>query len=182
MEIPIRGVFMIAIRQLGKEKAFREAVSELNHRLREPRLPFQYHDGICQFGNDEIVEKQVYEPFWSIVKDPKFKNVDIDIKEAAIDRRDSNGRDAALYALKALESAIEIISDDKEWTRGTERGAVSYVDNLVSSQKGRFIAVWEADLPRLSSAGCSARSASQPADSRAQRVPASKLACLPAWG
>lgn len=128
-----------------KEKVFREAVSELNHRLRESRLPFHYHNGIFQFGNDEIVEKEVYEPFWSIVKDPKFRNIDIDIKEA-IDRHDANGRDAAFYALKALESAIKIISDDKGWTKGTERGAANYIDNLVSSGNGRFIEVWEADL------------------------------------
>jgi hypothetical protein len=128
-----------------KKKAFREAIGELNHRLRESRLPFHYHNGIFQFGNDEIVEKEVYEPFWSIVKDPKFRNVDIDIKEA-LDRHDTNGRDAAFYALKALESTIKIISDDKGWTRGTERGAANYVDNLVSSGNGRFVDVWEADL------------------------------------
>lgn len=128
-----------------KEKVFREAVNELNHRFQESRLPFNYHNGIFQFGNDEIVEKEVYEPFWSIVKDPKFRNVDMDMKEA-IHRRDTNSRDAAFYALKALESAIKIISDDKGWTKGTERGAANYVDNLVSSVNGRFIDVWEAEI------------------------------------
>lgn len=128
-----------------REKAFREAVGELNHRFRESRLPFHYHNGIFQFGNDEIVEKEVCEPFWSIVKDPKFRNVDMDMKEA-IHRRDTKSRDAVFYALKALESTIKIISDDKGWTRGTERGAANYVDNLVSSENGRFIDVWEADM------------------------------------
>ena len=78
-------------------------------------------------------------------KRTKFRNVDMDMKEA-IHRRDTKSRDAVFYALKALESTIKIISDDKGWTRGTERGAANYVDNLVSSENGRFIDVWEADM------------------------------------
>jgi hypothetical protein len=128
-----------------KEKAFSEAISELNHRFQESGLPFHYHNGIFQSSNDEIVERQVYEPFWSLVNNTKFRNVDIDMKEA-IHRRDTNSRDAAFYALKALESTIKIISDDKGWTKGSERGAANYIDNLVSSANGRFIDLWEAEM------------------------------------
>jgi len=127
-----------------QNKVFRDAIIELNHRLRESGVPFHYHNGIFQLSNDDVIEKQVYEPFWDIAKDPKFRNVDIDIKEA-IDRRDNKSRDAALYALKALESTIKIISDDKGWTRGTERGAANYIDNLVSAANGRFIDIWESE-------------------------------------
>jgi len=127
-----------------KQEAFRNAVQELNHRLREARIPFHYHNGIFQRGTDNVTESQVHEPFWTLVQNQKWKNVDIDIKEA-IDRRDHNGRDAALYALKALESTIKIISDDNGWSRGTERGAANYIDNLVSAANGRFIDVWESE-------------------------------------
>jgi len=125
-------------------EAFRNAAQELNHRLREARIPLHYHNGILQLSTDDVTESHVHEPFWAMVKDPKWQNVDLDIKEA-IDRRDRKGRDVALYALKALESTIKIISDDKGWTRGTERGAASYIDNLVSSANGRFIDAWESD-------------------------------------
>lgn len=127
-----------------RKDAFHNAVQELNHRLREARIPFHYHNGIFQHGTDDVTESQVHEPFWTLVQDPKWRNVDIDIKEA-IDRRDHKGRDAALYALKALESTIKIISDDNGWSRGTERGAANYIDNLVSAANGRFIDVWESD-------------------------------------
>jgi hypothetical protein len=66
--------------------------------------------------------------------------IDSDMKEA-IDRRDTGSRDAAVYALKALESVLKIISDEKGWTRGNERGAANYIDNLVSSTNGRVIAI-----------------------------------------
>ena len=133
-----------AEKQKRKEDTFLNSVHELNHRMREAGIPFHYHNKLFQYSTDKLTESQVYEPFWTIVKDKKWQNVDIDIKEA-IDRRDSKGRDAALYALKSLESTIKIISDDNGWTRGTERGAANYIDNLVSATNGRFIDVWEAE-------------------------------------
>jgi len=132
------------VNQDPRRAAFLEAVGELNLRLREARIPLHYHNGLFQHASDDLTESQVHEPFWSAVKDPKWINVDVDIKEA-IDRRDNKGRDVALYALKALESTIKIISDEKGWSRGTERGAANYIDNLVSSANGRFIDVWESD-------------------------------------
>jgi hypothetical protein len=127
----------------GRE-IFVGAVRELNLRLREARIPLHYNNGLFQLSSDDLSESKIREPFWNILKEPKWVNVEIDIKEA-IDRRDHRGRDAAFYALKALESAIKIISDEKGWSRGTERGAANYLDNLLSSANGRFIDVWESD-------------------------------------
>lgn len=64
----------------------------------------------------------------------------------ALDRRDSNGKDPAIFAAKALESAIKIVSDTKGWTRGTEKGAAHYVDNLVSAANGSYLLAWEGDM------------------------------------
>jgi len=91
-----------------------------------------------------LTAAQIETPFWTLISDPKWKNVDHDMKEA-LDRRDSAKDDAAFFALKALESTIEIVSDDLRVTRGTERGASEYIDNLVGSQNGRYIEVWEAE-------------------------------------
>ena len=59
-------------------------------------------------------------------------------------RRDSGGRDPAFYAAKALESAIKIISNDRGWTHGGEKGAHNFIDNLASSKNG-FIEPWEGE-------------------------------------
>jgi hypothetical protein len=131
-----------------ERKVFRTATQELNHRLREAHIPFHYHNGFLQSAADDITMSQIAEPFWDVISAPKWKNVDIDIKEA-IDRRDSGGRDVAFYALKALESVIKIISDEKGWTRDAERGAANYIDNLVSTTNGRFIDPWEANALKI---------------------------------
>jgi AbiJ N-terminal domain 4 len=119
---------------------FQATVTELNNRFLQARAPLNYHNGYIQISMDALSTGTIETPFWNLVADPKWKNVDTDMKEA-FDRRDSRARDPAFYAVRALESAIKIISDDKGWTHGKERGAHNYIDNLSSS---RFVADWEA--------------------------------------
>lgn len=121
------------------------AVQELNERLRIAQYRLNYHNGFIQFADDALTTDQVQKPFWALVREPKWGNVDQLVKEA-IDKRDRGDRDAVSPAMQALESVIKIISDDKGWTTGKEKGAVNYIDNLVPERDGiRFIAVWEKD-------------------------------------
>ncbi len=131
----------------GSEKAlesYMESVNELNVRFREAKVPFTYHNGYIQLVEDELTQKEVEQPFWELVSETKWKNVDFEMKEA-IDRRDAGKEDAITYALQALESTIKIISEENGWTTGREKGASNYIDNLVSENNGRFVEVWEAD-------------------------------------
>ena len=126
---------------------FDAQVAELNERFRRARAPLSYHNGFIQVSMDEVIEHNIAKPFWGLVADPLWQNVDIDMKEA-LDCRDSNGKDPALFAAKALESTIKILSDNKGWSSGREKGASNYIDNLVSKANGRFLEVWEGDMLR----------------------------------
>ncbi|MCQ0986500.1 AbiJ-NTD4 domain-containing protein [Jiella marina] len=125
------------------EAAFDDAVNELNIRFRSARAPLHYHNGLIQISEDVLTEQQIEGPFWKLLADSKWQNVDTDMKEA-FDRRDTNGRDPAFYAARALESTIKIISAEKGWTHGRERGAHNFIDNLMASKNG-FIEHWEGD-------------------------------------
>lgn len=124
-----------------KTAAFRACVEELNARFRQGGYPLNYHNGFIQISNDDVVQREIETPFWALVSDPIWANVDLDMKEA-LDLRDSDGRDPAFYAARALESTIKIISDRKGWTHGGEKGAHNYIDNL-ASKKNSFILPWE---------------------------------------
>lgn len=124
-----------------KTAAFRACVGELNARFRQAGYPLNYHNGYIQISTDDLVQREIETPFWALVSDPIWVNVDLDMKEA-LDRRDSDGRDPAFYAARALESTIKIISDRKGWTHGGEKGAHNYIDNLASKKNG-FISSWE---------------------------------------
>jgi hypothetical protein len=80
---------------------FKECVYELNERLKRAGTPLNYHNGFIQIVTYPLVEKHIERPFWEIVANPLWKNVDVDMKEA-LDRRDTNVRDAAFYAALAL--------------------------------------------------------------------------------
>lgn len=121
---------------------FKAACDELNARLRQSGARLHYHNGFLQFSEDALVQDQLEQPFWTLVRDPVWSNVDHDIKEA-IDLFDNDGRDPAWYAARALESTIKIISDQKNWTTGNEKGAINFIENLGSKTNGQFIHDWE---------------------------------------
>lgn len=125
-----------------QNEIFRRSCDELNERFRRSRAKLHYHNGFIQISEDEVVTSEIEQPFWILVGDPMWQSVDHDMKEA-IDLRDSGGRDPALFAAKALESTIKIISDTKGWTRGNEKGAANYIDNLRAKANGEFINGWE---------------------------------------
>ena len=132
-------------RQLNEN--FEKSVDELNTRFRQAGCKLHYHNGFIQFSEDALFLKEAEHPFWQLVADPIWENVDTDMKEA-IDRRDGGGRDPAFYAARALESTIKIISDQKGWTHGGERGAHNYIDNLGKNTSG-LIERWEAESLKM---------------------------------
>ncbi|MCU6671146.1 hypothetical protein M8013_20675 [Enterobacteriaceae bacterium H4N4] len=126
-------------------KQYAENVSEMNERFRRAGVPLTLHNGFIQISKDEMTENNIAKPFWALLSDPQWKNVDTDMKES-LDRRDSKDKDPAIFASKALESTIKIISDVKGWSKGNEKGASNYIENLNSKANGKFIEPWEAEL------------------------------------
>ena len=121
---------------------FQKAIDELNERFKQAGCNLNYHNGFIQRSDDSLTSKEIETPFWTVVSDPKWKNVDLDMIEA-LDRRDSGSRDPAFFASRALESAIKIISAERGLTTGKERGAANFIDNL---KRESIINEWESDL------------------------------------
>lgn len=145
LRIPGSAVLSVKAINSTLNSTFTSQVEELNERFRRAGVPLTFHNGFIQVSIDEQVERLIAKPFWNLVANPIWKNVDIDMKEA-LDRRDSNDKDPAIFASKALESAIKIISDLKNWTTGRETGAAAYVDNLISKANGGYLSPWEGDM------------------------------------
>lgn len=112
-------------------------------RVRGVRLTFR--NGRFEPSDGPAVEQEVHDPFWDLVADGKWDNVRVDMR-TALSLRDSGGPNPALYAARALESTVKIISTEKGWLTGKERGAANVIDTLVSARNGRFIDPWEAEM------------------------------------
>lgn len=128
-----------------ESQAYESTANELNIRLRQAGAGLHYHNGFLQIAGDLVSAQQIEEPFWSIVADEKWANIDHDMKEA-VDARDTGGRDPAWHAARALESAIKVVSNARQLTTGKERGAQAFAENLL---RGKLIATWEFDQLRL---------------------------------
>lgn len=105
----------------------------------------QQHRDCCSLGGGECIGPpganhiDLDQAFWAAAGDPIWKNVATDVKEA-LAQLDANQTDPAFYAVaRALESTIKIISDQKGWTHGREKGIHDYIDNLGSATNGAFI-------------------------------------------
>jgi hypothetical protein len=146
LRVPGDPAIGVRAQDAASNAALNASANELNVRFQQAGVPLRYHNGFIQVAKDEQIEKQVAEPFWRAIADPKWANVAIDMNEA-LDRRDNGAGDAAWYGCRALESAIKIISDLKGWSTGRERGAHNYIDNLVAEKDGsRFIATFEMEV------------------------------------
>ena len=103
-----------------KKSALSIIQTEINQRLKLHNMPLAYHNGFFQLSADPVIEAHVASPFWALVSNSKYKNVETDILQA-IDLYDTGGRDPAFYAAKALESMIKIICNEKNLITGKEK-------------------------------------------------------------
>lgn len=140
------GTFADMLSQIYRLKIqkYEDAASEVNARFRAAHFPLNYHNGFFQIEADQLISSEIEQPFWSLVSEPIWQNVDLDMKEA-VDQRDNGGKDPALFAAKALESTIKIISDGLGATHGKENGAHNFIDNL-SKKTVVFLKDWEKEL------------------------------------
>ncbi len=148
---PSRGIFGRSAEQPPSpeaaarwRQAFAQAVAELNQRLHIGRAGLAYHNGVLQRSADELTEERIVAPFWEFVSGRGWSTVDSDMKEAC-DRADRLEPEAANYAMRALESAIKMVSDDAGASTDKERGAANYIDNLLSERSGRLLRGWEGE-------------------------------------
>ncbi|MHC2338076.1 MULTISPECIES: hypothetical protein [unclassified Bradyrhizobium] len=74
------------------------------------------------FARDELTKTRIADALLGVNARCKWADVDRELKEA-IEHADVQHHDEAFHAAKALESTIKIISDDKGWSTGRERGA-----------------------------------------------------------
>jgi hypothetical protein len=143
--IPLSNVERVQKQNDHVNAVFNTHVHELNTRFEQAGTPLNYHNGYIQITTDALVEFQIAQPFWALVKEAKWANVSTDMAES-LDRRDTGGRDPAFYAAKSLESTIKIISEERKWITGNEKGVSDYLNHLEAKANGPFIAPWERQL------------------------------------
>ena len=118
---------------------------EVNDLLQGQALPIVYRCGRFEPTDGPTTQKEVHDPFWALLGDARWENVRTDMRHA-LALRDTGGRDPALYAARAYESVLKIISAELGRLPEKVRGASQVIDTLVSNTEGRLIEPWEANM------------------------------------
>lgn len=118
---------------------------QVDRLIADHALALVYRWGRFHPSDGPAVEQAIHDPFWDLVAHTRWDNVRTDMKQA-LALRDSAGPNPALYAARAMESTLKIISSDKGCLTGRERGASNIIDTLVSMKNGRLMEPWEAEM------------------------------------
>jgi hypothetical protein len=93
-----------------------DALEELNARFREHSIGFQYEHGQLIRVDSQYVHAEVVKPALVLLAQAGFKGAEQEFHSAHKHYREKKFKEAAVDALKALESTMKIICDKKNWT------------------------------------------------------------------
>lgn len=116
-----------------KNKALQSIRQEIKDRLKLHRIPLTYYNGYFLKNSDPLIEEKIITPFWELLSDPKYKNIEIDML-TALDLFQQRGRDPAFYAAKALESMIKIVCKEKKIKKETDKTPKAYITTLYENK------------------------------------------------
>jgi hypothetical protein len=98
------------MRRIGPSmKRVADGISSL---LEANSIPLVLRDGRFEPTDGPILSKTVHDPFWELLAGERWDNVRTDMRQA-LNLRDAGGPNPALYAARALESAVKIVSAEQ---------------------------------------------------------------------
>jgi hypothetical protein len=94
----------------------RKLSEELNTRFNEHGLGYQYESGEIMRTDSKVLHEEVVRPALAVLTDPKFFGANNEMLEAFEHHRHGRDKDTLTWALKALESTLKIICNERRWT------------------------------------------------------------------
>lgn len=93
-----------------------EAITELNHRMREHAVGYQYSDGEIIRVDSEFVHTEVVKPALKLLRQKHFTGAQQEFLKAHEHYRQGNAKEALNECLKAFESVMKAICDKRGWS------------------------------------------------------------------
>jgi hypothetical protein len=99
----------------GIRQAPDDAIRELNFRLREAGVGYQFESGEIVRVDSQLVHSEVVKPALQLLADPRFKGAQEEFFAAHAHYRAGEHKDAVADALNAFESTLKVICGEKKW-------------------------------------------------------------------
>jgi len=91
------------------------AIEELNQRFLENDLGYQYENGVILRIDSEYIHSEIVRPALQLLSEPEFKPAQDEFLKGHEDYRHGRYEDAINEALKAFESTMKIICENRGW-------------------------------------------------------------------
>lgn len=107
-----------------KKRISKSAIEEINHRLREHCLGYEYNGEIIRIDN-ELIHTETVKPALKLLANKKFKGAQQEFLSAYEHYRKDKHKEALNDALKSLESTFKAIFDKRKWPYDSDRDTSS---------------------------------------------------------
>ena len=135
-------------RQNGSELAD-EAIVELNARLREHGVGFQYVDGEIIRVDSEFIHAEAVKPALVLLRPPEYAGAQAEFLKAHEHYRHGNAKEALAECLKALESVMKAVCDKHKWAYPPQATSKALIQ--ICFDKGLVPAFWDQHFASLRS-------------------------------
>ena len=108
------------VRCIGKE-GVESAIDELNYRLRQHSLGYEFINGRLIEKTNEQIHKEVIKPALNLLHNKKFKGAEQEYFQAFDFYKAGKNKDAILNAIKAFESVLKTICKEMKYSYDNEK-------------------------------------------------------------
>jgi hypothetical protein len=107
-----------------------DAIAELNHRFREHAIGYQFMGGQLVRVDSQYIHDQVVEPALVLLHERGFKGPEDEFLRAHEHFRAGKNKEAIVEALKAFESTMKAICDERKWQYSSTATAKDLINVL----------------------------------------------------
>jgi AbiJ N-terminal domain 4 len=112
-----------------------EAIEELNQRFREHQIGYQFQNGQLIKQTDQYLHEEVMLPALTLLSDPQFRGAQEEFLKAHQHFREQKYKEAVNEALKAFESTMKSILDERGWPYDKQKDtAKKLIDILLDKE------------------------------------------------
>lgn len=116
-------------------KKIDDAIEELNHRFQEHNLGYQFLNGQLVQKNNQYLHEEAVVPALTLLSNPQFQGAQEEFLKAHQHYRERQYKEAVVEALKAFESTMKSILDERKWPYEKDKDTASkLVDILLKNQ------------------------------------------------
>ena len=133
----------IQVKSMGGDRA----IDELNYRFKEHAIGYRFGDGKIIRIDSEFIHAEIVKPALGLLTDGKFAGAREEFFNAHEHYRRGNDKEALNECLKAFESVMKAICDERGWEYRTNSNAAQLIE--ICFANGLVPSFWESQYNNL---------------------------------